>query len=79
MDPKWMPDYIRIIDTFPVTDTQKIMVRPYKKDHFNMESNPDMQVYFRERGGVTYHRLTREKFLELKDGFRKNGREALLG
>lgn len=79
MDPKWMPDYIRIIDTFPVTDTQKIMVRPYKKDHFNMESNPDMQVYFRERGGATYHRLTREKFLELKDGFRKNGREALLG
>ncbi|HPG51121.1 MAG TPA: AMP-binding protein [Spirochaetota bacterium] len=79
MDPKWMPDYIRIIDQFPVTDTQKIMVKPYKRDHFNLEKNPDMKVYFCERGSNTYHPLTREKFSELKDGFKKNGREGLLG
>jgi fatty-acyl-CoA synthase len=78
MDPKWMPDYIRIIDSFPVTDTQKIMVRPYKKDFFNIEKNPDMQVYYRERGDTTFRRLTWEKFYELKDGFIKNGRENLL-
>lgn len=78
MDPKWMPDYIRIIDSFPVTDTQKIMVKPYKKDYFNIEKNPDMTVYFRERGDSTYRRMTREKFLEIKDGFIKNGREAFL-
>jgi fatty-acyl-CoA synthase len=78
MDPKWMPDYIRIIDSFPVTDTQKIMVRPYKKDYFNIEKNPDMQVYFRERGGSSYHRLTQQKFNEIKDGFTKNGRESFL-
>jgi fatty-acyl-CoA synthase len=79
MDPKWMPDYIRIIDQFPVTDTQKIMVKPYKKDHFNLEKNPNMKVYFRERGGNTYHPLTKDKFKELKDGFKMNGREGLLG
>ncbi len=78
MDPKWMPDYIRVIDCFPVTDTQKIMVRPYKKDYFNIEKNPEMQIYFRERGGSTYYRLTEEKFLEIKEGFRKNGREGFL-
>ncbi len=78
MDPKWMPDYIRIIDHFPVTDTQKIMVRPYKKDYFNIEKNPDMKVFYRERGGSTYHPLTMDKFLEIKDGFKKNGREAFL-
>lgn len=78
MDPKWMPDYIRIIDSFPVTDTQKIMVRPYKRESFNIEKNPDMQVFFRERGDTSYRHLTREKFLELKEGFRKNGRESLL-
>ncbi len=78
MDPKWMPDYIRVIDSFPVTDTQKIMVRPYKKDYFNIEKNPDMQVFFRERGGSTYHPLTKEKFVEIKEGFKKNGREAFL-
>ena len=78
MDPKWMPDYIRIIDRFPVTDTQKILVRPYKKEHFNLEKNPGMRVYFCERGGTTYLPLTKEKFVDLKDGFRKNGREGLL-
>ena len=78
MDPKWMPDYIRIIESFPVTDTQKIMVKPYKKEHFNLDRNPDMHIYYRERGGNTYHRMTKEKFLEIKDGFRKNGREGLL-
>ncbi len=78
MDPKWMPDYIRIIESFPVTDTQKIMVRPYKKDYFNIEKNPDMRIYFRERGGSTYHPLTMEKYFDLKDGFSRNGREGFL-
>ncbi|MBN1497948.1 MAG: AMP-binding protein [Spirochaetes bacterium] len=78
MDPKWMPDYIRIIECFPVTDTQKIMVKPYKKEHFNLECNPDMHIYYRERGGNTYHRMTWEKFSEIKEEFKKNGREALL-
>jgi fatty-acyl-CoA synthase len=79
MDPKWMPDYIRIVDRFPITDTQKIIVKPYKKDHFNIEKNPDLRVFYCERGGNTYHPLTGEKFQELKNGFRKNGREGLLG
>ncbi len=78
MDPKWMPDYIRIIDAFPVTDTQKILVRPYKKDQFNIEKNPDMRVYYRERGDITYHELTAEKFAEIKNNFLKNGRAVLL-
>ena len=78
MDTKWMPDYIRIIDTFPVTDTQKIIIRPYKKEHFNIETNPDMVVYYRERGDTTYHRLTQEKFSEIKECFAKCGRDSLL-
>jgi fatty-acyl-CoA synthase len=78
MDPKWMPDYIRIIETFPVTDTQKIMVRPYKMQHFNIESHPDMVIYYRERGDNTFQLLSREKFSELKESFKKNGREEFL-
>ena len=58
MDPKWMPDYIRIIDAFNVTSTQKILVRPFKQQHFNLEKHPDMVVYHRQRGDTTYHRLT---------------------
>ncbi|MCX5850111.1 MAG: AMP-binding protein [Deltaproteobacteria bacterium] len=78
MDPKWMPDYIRIIESFPVTDTQKIMVRPFKRENFNLEGNPGMQIYFRQRGDNTYRRLTPDEFNKIKEEFKLNGREAIL-
>jgi len=78
MDPKWMPDYIRVIDYFPVTDTQKIIVRPFKHEHFNLEYNPDMHIYYRKRGDNTYRRLTPEEFDQIKNSFKLNGREAIL-
>ena len=78
MDPKWMPDYIRVVDKFSVTDTQKIMVRPFKREHFNIEKNPNMQIYFRRRGDNTYRRLTPEEFNQLRDIFKTNGRETIL-
>ena len=78
MDPKWMPDYIRVIESFPVTDTQKIMVRPFKREHFNLEGNPGMQIYYRKRGDDTYQRLTLDEFGKIKEAFRLNGRETIL-
>ncbi|ABW67922.1 AMP-binding protein [Desulfosudis oleivorans] len=79
MDPKWMPDYIRIIDAFNVTSTQKILVRPFKQQHFNLEKHPDMVVYHRRRGDTAYHRLTPEAYADIKAEFEKNGRASLLG
>ena len=78
MDPKWMPDYIRIIDKFSVTNTQKIMVRPFKKENFNLDSNPTMEIYFRQRGDNTYRLLTPDEFVKIKEAFKANGREAVL-
>jgi len=78
MDPKWMPDYIRIIDKFTVTDTQKVIVRPYKRENFNIDKNPDMRIYFKKRGEATYHKLTPEEFNKIKDDFKTNGRQAIL-
>lgn len=78
MDPKWMPDYIRVVDAFPVNDTQKIMIRPFKREHFNLEARPDMKVYYRRRGDTTYHPLTPEAFQEIREAFRRNGRDPLL-
>ncbi|MFP4445865.1 MAG: AMP-binding protein [Desulfosudaceae bacterium] len=78
MDPKWMPDYIRVIDAFTLTNTQKILVRPFKRQHFNIESHPDMTVYYRQRGDTTYHRLTPEAFQEIKQQFAATGRQDLL-
>lgn len=78
MDPKWMPDYIRVLDEFPVTQTHKIVIRPLKQQHFQIERYPDMKVYFRQRGDTTYHPLTQETFSAIKEEFRKNGRLNLL-
>jgi fatty-acyl-CoA synthase len=79
MDPKWMPDFIRIIDSFPVTDTHKIVVRPYKRENYNIKCNLDMVVYYRAKGDDTYFLLTPEKFQDIEASFIKNGRESLLG
>jgi fatty-acyl-CoA synthase len=78
MDPKWMPDYIRIIDAFTMTSTQKILVRPFKKGHFNIMQNPDMRIYFRDRGDTTYRKLTAEAFTDIQARFVETGRQGLL-
>lgn len=78
MDPKWMPDYIRIIEKFPVSNTQKIMVRPFKRENFNLGDTPGMQIYFRQRGDNTYRMLTAEEFEKVKEDFKANGREHFL-
>jgi fatty-acyl-CoA synthase len=79
MDPKWMPDFIRIIESFPVTDTHKIVVRPYKREHYNIENNLTMQIYYRTKEDTTYHLLTPEKYQAMKTCFINNGRDSLLG
>ncbi len=78
MDPKWMPDYIRVVSELPVTNTQKIVVRPYKNQGFNLTGQPDMEVYCRRRGDARYHRLTPEGFEAIEQQFVQAGRQALL-
>jgi fatty-acyl-CoA synthase len=78
MDPKWMPDYVRIIDSFSLTDTQKLLVRPYKREHFDLESHPNMVIYFRQRGDTQYRRFTEQNYKALKKAFIDADREALL-
>ena len=79
MDPKWMPDYIRIIDSFSLTHgTQKILTRPLKRQHFNLEKHPDMEIYFRQRGDTTYQSLTLEAYEKIKKQFEKTERQDLL-
>ena len=78
MDPKWMPDYIRIVEAFAVTETQKVVSRTLKSEHFNIERNPDIRVYFRQRGDDAFRPLTPEAFSEIKEHFVKTGREELL-
>lgn len=78
MDPKWMPDYLRIVEDFPVTRTHKLLIRPLKQAHFNIETHPDMEIYYRRRGDTTYQRLTREDYNDIRRRFEEAGRLQLL-
>ncbi len=78
MDPKWMPDYVRIVDDFSLTETQKIVYRSLKSENFNIERHPGMRVYFRQRGDETFLPLTQEAFAAIKEHFTRTGREELL-
>jgi fatty-acyl-CoA synthase len=77
MDPKWMPDFIRVVNEFEMTETQKLLVRPLKRHHFRPRD--DAPVYFRERGDESYRLLTPGLYQELEARFRDTGRLDLLG
>ncbi len=78
MDPKWMPDYVRIVPEMPMSTTQKVLVRELKRQGFDIEAHPDMVVWLRERGDDTYRPLTPATFEAIRRRFEENGRERLL-
>jgi fatty-acyl-CoA synthase len=75
MDPKWFPDFVRVIDELEVTETQKIRVRAYKRRHFQIGTEA---VWFRERGDVCYRSLTADEYERLCGKYAGNGRLGLL-
>ncbi len=72
-----MPDFIRVVLEFEMTETQKILVRPLKRHYFRLKD--DAPVYFRERGDECYRLMTASVYEELEQRFRDNGRLDLLG
>ena len=78
MDRKWFPDFIRIVDEFEFTKTQKILVRNLKRVHFHRGRLPDAPIYWRERGDRSFKPFSADDFNALRDRFRKSEREELL-
>lgn len=69
MDRKWFPDFVRLVDDFEYTQTQKVVVRHYKKVHFDLYRIPEARIYWRRRGDTTFHPFTREEYEELRREF----------
>ncbi len=69
MDRKWFPDFVRIVDEFEYTQTEKILVRNLKKVHFDRKRLPDASLYWRTRGDTTFRPLTVEDYEQLRKGF----------
>jgi fatty-acyl-CoA synthase len=78
MDRKWFPDYVRLVDDFEYTQTQKVLVRELKKLHFDRRRLRDESIYWRRRGDTTYHPFTAHDFDAVRKEFAAAERAELL-
>jgi len=78
MDRKWIPDFVRIVDDFEYTQTQKILVRTLKKEHFHRGRLEDAPLYWRRRGDTTFSWLSAQDFERLRAEFAAAERADLL-
>jgi fatty-acyl-CoA synthase len=69
MDRKWFPDFVRIVAGFEFTQTQKILVRPLKQDHFRRDHLPGEPLFWRRRGDPAFCELTASDYAELRREF----------
>jgi fatty-acyl-CoA synthase len=79
MDRKWFPDFVRVVDEFEYTQTEKILVRNLKKLHFDLNRlGDDAPVWFRRRGDTTFKRLTRAEYDAMRAEFAEREKLDLL-
>ena len=69
MDRKWFPDFVRIVQDFEYTETQKVLVRHLKAAHFNRERLPAEPIYWRQRGDLEFRPFSKEDYEELRKQF----------
>jgi fatty-acyl-CoA synthase len=69
MDRKWMPDFVRIVDDFTYTQTQKVLVRHLKQEHFNRHRIPEAVIYWRRRGDRSFRPFGNDDYENLRQEF----------
>lgn len=78
MDRKWFPDFVRIVDEFEFTQTQKILVRQLKAVHFNRRILTEEPIFWRERGDEGFKPFSRDDYEALRTEFEAAERLQLL-
>lgn len=69
MDRKWFPDFVRIVDDFEFTQTQKILVRQLKAVHYNRRVLAEEPIFWRERGDESFKPFSRDDYETLRTAF----------
>jgi len=69
MDRKWFPDYVRLVDDFQYTETQKVLVRHLKAVYFDRRRLPDEQIFWRERGDAAFKPFSAADFAKVRATF----------
>jgi fatty-acyl-CoA synthase len=77
MDRKWFPDFVRVVEDFQYTGTQKILVRNLKAVHYDPARVPD-PLYWRRRGDSAYKPFTGADYAEVRKEFSAAERLSLL-
>jgi fatty-acyl-CoA synthase len=78
MDKKWFPDFVRVVDDFEFTQTQKILVRHLKAEHYDRRKLADAAIYWRSRGDTTFRPFTAADYDAQRERFAAAERLALL-
>jgi fatty-acyl-CoA synthase len=78
MDAKWFPDFVRVVDEFEYTQTQKVLVRNLKAVHFDRRRLPDDAIFWRQRGDTSFREFSNSDFGELQRRFERAERAGLL-
>jgi fatty-acyl-CoA synthase len=78
MDRKWFPDFVRLVDEFEYTQTQKVLVRNLKKVHFCRRRLPAEPLYWRRRDDKAYRPLTADDYENLRGEFARAEKLELL-
>jgi len=78
MHPKWFPDFVRVVDEFEYTETQKVIVRNLKRVHFDRRRLPDQEIYWRQRGDTKFRPFTKADFEQVHRTFEASERAHLL-
>ena len=69
MDRKWFPDFVRVVDDFEYTETQKVLVRTLKRMHFDRRRLDSEPIYWRRRGDDRFRPFTAEDYENLRQEF----------
>ena len=69
MDRKWFPDFVRVVEDFEFTRTQKILVRSLKQEHFDRHRLPDEPIFWRTRGDRSFRLFSKDDYEALRDAF----------
>ncbi len=77
MDRKWFPDFVRVVDDFEYTGTQKILVRNLKAVHFQ-PARVGGRLWWRERGDKAFKPFSAADYERLREAFVKAERVQLL-
>jgi acyl-CoA synthetase (AMP-forming)/AMP-acid ligase II len=78
MDRKWFPDFVRLVDDFEYTQTEKILVRNLKRVHFDRHRLGDAPLFWRTRGDSAYRPLTAADYERLRAEFAEREKLDLL-